>query len=345
MNIMEVDNFITYNLYQNIQLLKKMTKNPLYNADSIPEIGGRISREITKFKEKINELKFYESMLILYKIKTSTYIQQFLNILRTPISSACNEELNIAEHKKRKILKEYFLILKTCVPYSIVQNINYNPDVKVEVVENYCEKCNNTDNFIKQNDIIICKICYSEIVKMAYYNNRSYNLNITKCNYDRTTHFKECLKQFQGKQNTFINPEVYNDIIRTLRDNAIKDIKKSHIIYFLKELGYSKHYDDYILIYSNITGVKPNDLGPLEELLINDFEQISETYNNLIDNSERKNFINIQYILYCLLKKYNYNFDEEDFLSVKSSERKIERNKICKKIFKYLNWPYHEDKC
>lgn len=85
---------------------------------------------------------------------------------------------------------------------------------------------------------------------MAYFNNRLYNLNISKCNYDRTGHFKEYLKQYQGKQNTFVSPNVYKDLEDTLvsngficTDNSVdkkmryKNVTKSHIYYFLLKLS------------------------------------------------------------------------------------------------------------
>ena len=51
-----------------------------------------------------------------------------------------------------------------------------------------------------------------------------------------------------------------------------KKITRKHIFIFLKELGYSKHYEDIILIHYNITGKKPDNISYLEPKLLEDFD-------------------------------------------------------------------------
>lgn len=351
MNFIDIDNFITSYLSKHIRFYNsiKETKQ-IYESIDLKNLGGKICLDIQKDLKLMDELQFYENILFLYKSKTGDLIKNFIQILKTPIRKDVLKETEI---KKKKILNTYLNTIKLCIPYTIFEKLNVTDENSVDVNFNYCENCENTEDFIKENDVLICKKCFSEVIKMAYYNNRSYNLNASKCNYDRISHFKECLKQYQGKQNTFINPKVYSDIENALyinqmivKDDSLtklekfKGIKKSHITYFLKELGYTKHYDDYILIHSNLTGQRTNNISHLEDALISDFEKISEKYSELYNSAERKNFINIQFILYQLLIKYNYKFDPEDFPNIKSTDKKIERDKICMEIFKSLNWKY-----
>lgn len=354
MNFIDVDNFISIFLHKNVELYKSAKKRlAVYSKVNIDALGGRIAEDIRKDIKLIKELEFSENILILYKSKTTALVKNFLKIMKTPINKDALEAIKNADRKKRNILHEYLDAIKMYIPYEIIEKLNVYDENSVEMTINYCENCENTEDFIKEHDILICKVCFSEVIKMAYYNNRSYNVNVSKCNYDRISHFKECLKQYQGKQNTFISPVVYADIEHALvihgiissnknEKNRFKNVKKTHIMYFLKELGYSKHYDDYILIYSNLIGEKLNDISFLENELINDFEQISEKYTLLFNNAYRKNFINIQFILYKLLMKHNYNFDNDDFLTVKSVDKKMERDNICRTIFESLNWEYKD---
>lgn len=353
MNFIDVDNFITSMLCKNIDAYNSSKcRLDTLNYTNMKNLKGRLLDGLKKDKKLIDELKFSENILYLYKRNTSHLIKNFINVLKTPISKNDPKKLSEAEKTKKTILFSYLNVVKVLIPYEIIEKLNVSNENNIDTNMNYCENCDNTDNFIKDNDILICSICYSEVVKMAYYNNRSYNVNISKCNYDRISHFKECLKQFQGKQNTFINPNVYTDIEHVLKINGIlvdsnvkeekfNNVKKRHIIYFLKELGYTKHYDDYVLIYHNITNKTINDISHLEEKLICDFEKISEKYSSMFTSLARKNFINIQFILYKLLQRHNYQYDSDDFISIKSADKKMERETICKSIFESLNWEYN----
>lgn len=351
MNFIDIDNIITKSLINNIEHYEqfKTYYNILKVLNENNCVGGRLKRDINVDLLRLDDLKFSRNIFNLYKSKTKNLVKKYVSILKTPIQG---NNIKLAESKKREIITEYFDILKTCVPHNILKNINISDNCNDILILLYCENCENTEHFTKDHDTTICNICYAELVKMTFYNNRMYNFSANKCNYDRISHFKECLKQYQGKQNTFINPVLYLDIEEALITNGIignreipqmiryKNVTRSHITYFLKELGYTKYYDDYILIHSNLTGQPANDISHLEADLISDFEKISEQYTILYNSSERKNFINIQYILYKLLLKHNYKFCHDDFSNIKSIDRKLERDKICKAIFKSLGWVY-----
>lgn len=349
MDVIKIDNYITVvlnkriELYNNIKHYKAIYDKVLKN----PNLGGNLYLGIKSDLNYIQELMFSENILFLYKNKTNKIIKDYITIMRTPIK---NNTSNYYENKKNLILKDYLNEIKLCIPYEFFSNIS-SEDISIEeTYENYCENCENKEEFIKEGEILVCKKCFSEIIKMAYYNNRAYNLSVSKCSYDRISHFKECLKQYQSKQNTFIHPSVYLNLENALynhriigdenQKNRFSVVKKSHIMYFLKGLGYTKHYDDCILIHTNLTGNKPNDISHLEDDLISDFSKISETYTLLYNNLERKNFINIQYILYLLLLKHNHVIDPEDFLSINIANKKVDRDQICLKIFETLGWEY-----
>lgn len=347
MNLIDVDNFISMFLRKNIDMYNysKNRKNILSSID-YTKLGGRIYNDVKKDLAIIDELQFSELIFFVYKKRTASLIKKFLSILQTPIRKK--------EKDKCKILNNYLNVVKTCIPYNIFVKLNITDKtcnkLNLNYSRNFCQNCENDEKFLLENDILICKVCFSEVIQMNYFNNRSYNVAVPKYKYDRVSHFKKCIQKYQGKQYTFINPAIYSDLERLLifhgiikderesRSKKFANVKKSHIIHFLKELGYTKHYDDYVLIHANLTGQKLNDISHLENILVKDFEKFSEKYSSIF--TERKNFINTKFILYRLLLRHNHKLDEGDFLTVKSLDRKNETDRICKAIFDSLGWEY-----
>ena len=109
---------------------------------------------------------------------------------------------------------------------------------------------------------------------------------------------------------------------------------------FLKELGYSKHYENINLIYSNITGKKLDDISHLVDRMIQDFDILSDTYDRKFSDTNRKNFINTQYVLFQLLRKHGHACDKEDFTNLKTVDRKFFHEEMIKKLFQELGWNY-----
>ena len=58
------------------------------------------------------------------------------------------------------------------------------------------------------------------------------------------------------------------------------------------------------------------------------------------NTSPGKSFINSQYVLYQLLRKYNYHCDKEDFNILKTSDRQNFHDDVCKELFKTLGWNF-----
>jgi hypothetical protein len=159
--------------------------------------------------------------------------------------------------------------------------------------------------------------------------------------------------QFQGKQNSTVERKVYENLEKqfdlhhllvgdktTPKHIRFKNIKKEHISLFLKELDYTKHYENINLIHYNMTGVKPDDIGYLEDKLLDDFDTITEVYDKLFKNINRKNFINTQYILYQLLIKHKHPCNKDDFTILKTIDRKTFHDDIYREISLKLEWSF-----
>jgi hypothetical protein len=158
--------------------------------------------------------------------------------------------------------------------------------------------------------------------------------------------------QDQGKQNSTIDQKVYDELeeqfqkhhllIETekTKEGKFKNITKEHILMFLKDLGYHKHYENVNLVHYNLTGIKPDDIGYLEDKLLDDFDVLTSLYDKMFKNIDRKNFINTQYVLYQLLVRHGHSCKKEDFTILKTMERKAFHDSIVKQLFTKLSWNF-----
>jgi len=179
----------------------------------------------------------------------------------------------------------------------------------------------------------------------------------SKYTYDRKIHFRDCINQFQGKQNATIDQAVYNTLIKQFELHGLlhegkdmhqrcTDITREHIYLFLKETGFSKHYEDIVLIHYMMTGKKPDDLSAFEPNLLDDFDVLTNAYdqkyrkNNTADRIDRKNFINTQYVLFQLLRRHKYPCKRQDFNILKTIDRKAFHDDVCKSLFEQLGWNF-----
>jgi len=225
--------------------------------------------------------------------------------------------------------------------------------------------CGNKSEFIKDEDRAVCAICSTEQSLIS--NTSSFSdvgrVNMaSKYTYNRKVHFRDCIIQYQGKQKTHIPEEIYTIlemklIEQKIIDNSILDRNKRYekvtramLLDILKELeskDIKKFYDDIVLIHHTLTGQPCDNIEYLEDSLLDDFDKLTETYDNLYTNqdgekkaSKRKNFINAQFVLYQLLRKHGHPCNEMDFLTLKTSERKRFHHTICKELFSILGWKY-----
>ena len=213
-----------------------------------------------------------------------------------------------------------------------------------------CLNCNN--NTFEENICVKCGEFLNDIINLSTSYNDSKRISITnKYRYNRITHFKECLLQFQGKENIQISKDVYNKIIDALERNHLlvgdnktpkkldlKNFKRTHL-YILKQLNLSKFYDNINYIYHKITDNPLPNLKNIEHKIINDFIKFTTIYDEKIKNSisvERKK--NTQYILYQLLKKHKFNCSSKDFGIPKTLKRLSLYDKITKYCFTKLKW-------
>lgn len=284
-----------------------------------------------------------------YMVETTQLIENYRKILDTPVKvSFMGKRSAKSDKNKYRIVKSY---VKIAAKY-----IDLKPDLWPVKERIACPNCPNKKEFdILDNHTYVCTKCYAQQIITKH--NSSYNdidrVNISsKYTYARNIHFRDCINQYQGKQNCTIRQKVYDDLEEQFRLHHLLDggpevpkhirfkrITKNNILEFLRQLGYSKHYENVHLIHYTFTDVQPDDISHLEDKLLNDFDELTDLYDKRYKHIiKRKNFINTQYVLYQLLTRHRHPCKKEEFIILKTTDRKNFHDEVCKTLFEELNW-------
>jgi hypothetical protein len=338
-------------------------------------------KNIKKYNDNIKQIQLSLQSDITYRMKHN--LETNLKILYKRIHEITSENIyNFYIMESTEIIEKYKKILQKPIVFSFIGKRENKQSEKKELIQKYIQfaskyinldkhkntillpvqqnnKCTNCSsiNFQKIENQEICVDC-GKVTQLSSTNSSykdSERINMTaKYTYDRKVHFKDCINQYQGKQNVTIPPEVYTNLIKQFESHRLLEksrdkytrfqkITKKHIFLFLKELGYSKHYEDVILIHSVLTGKPPDNISYLEPKLLEDFDILVSQYDKKYKKNNklsRKNFINTHYVLYQLLRRHKYQCKKYDFNILKSNERKSFHDKICKDLFKDLGWNF-----
>lgn len=150
-------------------------------------------------------------------------------------------------------------------------------------------------------------------------------------------HMHDCVRQYQGKQKVKIPLQLIRDIKEQLILDGIKNPNPQHIRKALQVLGYSSHYENYILIWSKVTEKACPDISHLEEKIYQDFELIEREYNILMNDEARSSFMSYPYVLYQELRRYKVKLDIT-FFNMLKDDRIEWLDEIMEKIYLKLEW-------
>jgi len=358
----------------NATILARLTNEIETNNDKILLID-RVLNQQTLLPETINELQTLRLKYVQEKIhdkiefytKTHELIDEYSSIVSNPLSENGDNEKVLA---RKSVLTFQLLDL-----YRQIQKSKGWGDIEIPVVTNdkiynECKTCgnDNEETFeIDDNNNKICMFCatqkrYLEI-GVTYKDYGRVNI-INRFVYNRVLHFNDCIKQYQGKQNCKIPEEVFLDLDEKFIMNRIiviqdhnnpqpparpdpvrySKITRAHILMFLKDLKYSKHYENANLIYYLLTNKRVDDITHLETQLLMDFKTLIELYDEIYGKDKekihRKNFLNSSYLLYQLLRRHNHQCKLEHFTILKTIDRKKFHDDICQNLFYRLQWKF-----
>ena len=346
-----------------------LSPSPLILSPSNVKISSRlvknIQNNVDELEKKIVEIESRQKYDF-YILETFFLIERYKTLLQTPVKMSFigKSQQNIKEKddiisKYMKIAHNYIDISSSDIP------LKKSPEIKRVT----CNKCDNKRDFdIIDGSIYICILCGSQqeilLHTSSYKDSDRANIS-SKYTYDRKVHFRDCINQYQGKQNSTIeynvlnelddqfekhhltsSPKIFNHdgLLKFPNPSRYENITKEHTHIFLKELSYTKHYENINLIHYLITGKKPDDISYLEDKLLDDFDILTELYDKMFKNKtgyDRKNFINTQYVLYQLLMKYKHPCKKEEFTILKTVDRKNFHDDICRELFSILEWSFN----
>jgi hypothetical protein len=356
LDILTIDNSIITNFEEEIKKLVfyKSQLNELEITLSSQNVSQRFQKELKSsidcIKNKIEDIETKRTYNF-YIVETCEFLERYRKILQTPLKMSFMGKKNENNSEKNEIIKKYVNIAG--------KYKNIIVDFPIEPREVHCNNhtCENKKSFdIIDNSIYICLLCGSQqeiLLHVSSYKDVN-RINIsTKYTYDRKVHFRDCINQYQGKQNCTIDPKVLSSLEDQFEKHHLlgdkkesievrfKNITKEHVFLFLKELNFTKHYENANLIYSQITGKKLDDIAYLEDKLLDDFDKFIEMYDKKFRNQpdfERSNLINSQYILYQFLMIYHHPCKKEDFSILKTLDRKAFHDEVTKVCFEELGW-------
>ena len=334
-------------LHDTYILKKKQLEKILNNSNITSNTIGKIKTDIKKLNILLDEI-LTQKKYGFYIMESTDILNEYKEMLNEPIV------VDFLNNKKKKNNKKSIIISK----YIDIYNKYYKKNNINEKKIICCPNCN-SKNYKCDDNNFICEDCGQSSIILAQ--NSSYKdserINIVpRYTYDRKSHFRDCINQFQGKQVVNINEQVYKDLEKQFELNRLlvgnkdtekferyKNITKKHIHIFLKETKHSKHYEDINYIYQFLTGKKINDISHIERQILEDFDILTEAYDKLYKQKleiNRKSFINSQYVLFQLLRKYNYPVNINEFNILKTNDRQTFHDEICRELFKYLGWNF-----
>jgi hypothetical protein len=315
----------------------------------------KLLKTIEDYEIKIENIKNGDNYNF-YITESLPILEKYKKILRTPVkinffgNTSTSKEQQENKEIKGKLIEDFLQIAKK---YMLINN----SDINIKDKKVFCVECKSSKTMLSEGIFLICSDCgYEEEV---YSNTLSYK-DISRTNilqkytYERRSHFRDCINQFQGKQNCKINKKVYDDLEEqfekhhlllgdkdTPKEKRFYNVKKEHILLFLKELHYDKHYENVNYIYSQLTGVTCPDISHLEDQLMSDFDILVDLYIKKFKYEkkiDRKSFMNINYVFFQLLNKNKYPCRKEDFNILKTIDRKAFHDDIFKELFEELGW-------
>jgi hypothetical protein len=359
-NILSLNATIYNKLHEEIELSENqiiLITNMLSNSELTQESQIGLEKMRSKLIENqiVDRVEFYQ--------KTHSLINEYIKIINIPLY--LSEDNHQILQKKQNIVREFLDII-----YQLKKTKGWL-DLEIPVVvpsiksTSHCCTCHNDNIDMFEMDEYNNKICmYCANQDMCLETGITYKdygrVNvINRFIYNRVIHFNDCIKQYQGKQNCKIPEAVFENLEKKFLSHRLliltnekniqhpdpvrySKITREHILMFLKDLKYTKQYENTNLIYYMLTNKRVDDITHLEDKLIDDFKKLICLYDEEQnkEKTERKNFLNSSYLLFQLLRRHGHQCKIENFAILKTIDRKIFHDEICKNLFSRLRWKF-----
>ena len=331
-------------LTKNLNTLQSKENNALTEKELVNK--QNMIAKIDTLKNKIESIEnngeYYnyllDSSVLLYEYNTIPY-SGTENKTIIDFFSSNNKKISISSpSRKRKIMNEFIKLT----------NDDFVPDMNNSMREGFdlCVTCNERRIVKSKKGVLICPKCGCMEKILVDNNAPSYKeppREVTYFAYKKINHANEFLSQFQAKESTDINDEIYEKILNELKKERyinIKNITADKIREILKKLELTKYYEHSHYITNRLSG-KPAPIlnNVLEDKLRNMFKQVQGPWLKYCPN-KRANFFSYPYIFF----KFFQLLEEDEYLPycrlLKSREKLHEHDEVWKKICSDLNWEF-----
>lgn len=257
------------------------------------------------------------------------------------ISSIFNENENITTitndlETKGKLYNKYMAVIQ---PNFIIQ---LNEDENLDI----CSICN-IEMFLNQNTgTLICQQCGIQEYILIDSDKPSYKdppKEMTSFCYKRINHLNEFLAQFQAKETTEIDEDIYNEIlveIKKERINNMAELTPEKLRVILRKIKRNDYYEHIPYIINQLNGLPPPVISPeVEEIIRNMFKEIQIPFD-IYCPPKRKNFLSYNFVMYKFFELLELDEYLNSFQLLKSRMKLHQQDQIWKKICNSLNWEF-----
>ena len=329
---------------KNNNIIKKKKKYNKLLKESYQNSNIEIQMELDKLKSEISQLENRSDEL--------DYYDETMDILLNYYSNDKQklEDTNVINindlFKKKDVIVNSTDKSKLYDKYmKIVYNINTRKTKNIHTIK-ICNKCKIEKTIHVNDGYLICTSCGDSepiLLESDKVNYKDSNIELKACAYKRTNHLSEILNQFQAKESTEIDKEIYEQIKNELHIQRIYDyntLDHKIIKKILKKLKLNKYYEHTHHIINNLNGIPPPTISREQEENIKKlFKDIQKPFT-IYRPKKRKNFLNYNYIIHKICELLEYDDFLTHFPLLKSRINLEEQDLVWEKICKYKNYEF-----
>lgn len=318
--------------------LKSLKNNPGFGADRLHLAIDLLKDEIKYISLDIESIKNFSKINeYIFNTNEVLFKQSRDNITTNEQQKGIMKFIDIKGSSSSEYMNEY------------LRSIGDSHTIKVFYDDKNCDKCNCKMIVNKQESSLSCVNCGNSF---WFFDPETVQWSdsaeiVVQFVYERISHFKDHLKQLQGKHHSPVPQETLNDILKEIEKTRLTEdkITKEKVIHILKKLNKSRYYKNANFIIYKLTGKKPPQLPrTLEERLIHLFKVLQIPFE-IHKPPDRKNFFSYSYIIHKLLTIISYKEPEikqyiKFFPLLKSRDKLIIQEEIMKKCCASLNWDF-----
>ena len=165
--------------------------------------------------------------------------------------------------------------------------------------------------------------------------------------YRRINHFREGLRQIQGKCTSRIDEAVYDALREEFKKKArkLETLRPEHVRESLRKLQLSNLYESAVAITTHLNNAYvPLEISPeKEEILCYMFVLTEIPFHKIrsVIQPDRKNFLSYPFILYKLSELMGYNEILPHITLLKSTNLLINQDRWWRGVCQQLKWKYY----